>query len=65
MGPEERFKEWEFPIIEEGKLNKYLWVVQNKDKFELGYKTDIGAFTYINAKFGVIIAINAPPRPQK
>lgn len=26
-----------------------------KDNLELGYKTDIGAFTYINAKFGVTI----------
>jgi len=30
-------------------------LVQHKDKLELGYKTDIGAFTYINAKSGVII----------
>jgi acetyltransferase-like isoleucine patch superfamily enzyme len=29
--------------------------VQHKDNLELGYKTDIGAFTYINAKHGVII----------
>ncbi len=50
-----RFKDWKYPDIEEGKLNKYNWVVQHKDKFKLGYKTDIGAFTYINAKNGVII----------
>jgi len=30
-------------------------VVQNKDGLKLGYKTDIGAFTYINAKYGVVI----------
>jgi acetyltransferase-like isoleucine patch superfamily enzyme len=30
-------------------------VVQNKDGLQLGYHTDIGAFTYINAKFGVVI----------
>jgi len=52
---ENRFKEWEYPKIEEGKLTKYNWMVQNKDGFELGYKTDIGAFTYINAKNGVVI----------
>ena len=28
---------------------------QHKDNLELGYKTDIGAFSYINAKYGVII----------
>ncbi|MBA7649341.1 2,3,4,5-tetrahydropyridine-2,6-dicarboxylate N-acetyltransferase [subsurface metagenome] len=51
----ERFKEWTHPKIEEGKLTKYNWMVQNKDGLKLGYKTDIGAFTYINAKNGVII----------
>lgn len=50
-----KFKDWEHPEIEEGKLTKYNWMVQHKDKLKLGYKTDIGAFTYINAKNGVII----------
>ena len=50
-----RFKDWEYPQIEEGKLTKYNWIVQHKDKLKLGYKTDIGAFTYINAENGVII----------
>ena len=50
-----RFRDWEYPEIEEGKLTEYNWVVQHKDKLKLGYKTDIGAFTYINAKNGVII----------
>jgi len=51
----ERFENWEYPEVEEGKLTKYNWVVQHKDKLKLGYKTDIGAFTYINAKHGVVI----------
>jgi len=51
----DRFKEWEYPKIEEGKLTKYNWMVQNKDGLKLGYKTDIGAFSYINAKNGVVI----------
>ena len=50
-----RFKKWEYPEIEEGKLTKYSWMVQHKNKLKLGYKTDIGAFTYINAKNGVTI----------
>ncbi|MFC1926809.1 acyltransferase [Chloroflexota bacterium] len=50
-----RFEDWQYPEIEEGKLTKYNWVVQHKDKLKLGYKTDIGSFTYINAKNGVII----------
>ena len=51
----ERFDDWKYPEIEEGKLTKYHWVVQHKDKLKLGYKTDIGAFSYINAKHGVVI----------
>jgi acetyltransferase-like isoleucine patch superfamily enzyme len=55
MNSETRFKKWEYPQIEDGKLSKYNWVVQHTSGFELGYKTDIGAFTYINAQHGVII----------
>ena len=50
-----RFKNWQYPEIEEGKLTKYNWIVQNKENLKLGIKTDIGAFTYINAKYGVDI----------
>jgi acetyltransferase-like isoleucine patch superfamily enzyme len=52
---EDRFEDWQYPEIEEGKPTKYNWVVQNKEGLRLGYRTDIGAFTYINAKFGVTI----------
>ncbi len=55
MQENERFNNWKFPEIEEGKLTKYNWVVQNKDGLKLGYKSDVGAFCYINAKYGVII----------
>jgi acetyltransferase-like isoleucine patch superfamily enzyme len=51
----ERFSKWEYPVIEDGKPNKYNWVVQNISGFKLGYMTDIGVFTYINAKNGVTI----------
>ena len=54
----DRFKNWKYPEIEEGKLTKYNWLVQNKDGLTLGCQTDIGAFTYINAKYGVIIEDN-------
>jgi len=50
-----RFEKWTYPDIKEGIPNKYQWMVQNIEGFELGANTDIGAFTYINAKFGVII----------
>lgn len=55
MQESNRFDNWKFPEIEEGKLTKYNWIVQNKDGLKLGYKSDIGAFCYINAKNGVII----------
>jgi acetyltransferase-like isoleucine patch superfamily enzyme len=55
MDEQNRFNDWEYPDIEDGKPTEYNWVVQYKDGFELGYKTDIGAFTYINAKHGVTI----------
>ena len=51
----ERFIDWKYPVIKEGVPTKYNWVVQNIDNLKLGNKTDIGAFTYINAKYGVII----------
>jgi len=51
----ERFDDWVMPSIEDGKLTKYNWVVQNSNNFRLGYWTDIGAFSYINAKNGVTI----------
>ena len=55
MTEQSRFENWEYPAIEDGKPTKYHWVVQHKDNLSLGYRTDIGAFTYINAKHGVII----------
>jgi acetyltransferase-like isoleucine patch superfamily enzyme len=55
MSEQKRFKNWEYPEIEDGKLTKYNWIVQNKDGLKLGYATDIGAFSYINAAYGVDI----------
>ena len=51
----ERFTDWQFPDIQEGKPTQYNWVVQHVHNFHLGLKTDIGAFTYINAKHGVTV----------
>ena len=55
MNEKDRFDNWKLPEIIDGQPTKYNWIVQNKDDFELGYKTDIGAFSYINAKYGVVI----------
>jgi len=53
-----RFENWKKPKIIEGKTTKYNWIVQNLEGLVLGSKTDIGAFTYINALHGVIIEDN-------
>jgi len=50
-----RFKNWKKPIIKEGKLTEYNWLVQGVENFKLGKETDLGAFVYINAEVGVVI----------
>ena len=52
---EDRFREWKAPVIEEGVATQWHWVVQGVPGLQLGRRTDIGAFTYINARFGVEI----------
>ena len=52
---EKRFTTWKKPKIEHGKLTKWNWMVQHPQNLKLGKETDIGAFTYINAKYGVSI----------
>lgn len=51
----DRFSDWKQPSIKEGIPTKWNWLVQNVKGLKLGFKTDIGAFTYINAKHGVVI----------
>jgi acetyltransferase-like isoleucine patch superfamily enzyme len=51
----DRFNDWKPPVINDGELTKYNWMVQHPDGLSLGSHTDIGAFTYINAKYGVTI----------
>ena len=49
-------REWRPPnYIKSGNLaiSEWLWVVQHLENFKLGKYTDIGIFTYINAKYGV------------
>ena len=51
----QRFNDWVMPEIEDGVPTKYQWMVQNVEGLKLGERTDIGAFTYINAQNGVVI----------
>ena len=55
MTSKERFADWHYPRIQEGQPTRHNWIVQHVKNFKLGRLTDIGAFTYINAKFGVTI----------
>ncbi len=55
LSMEDRFAQWQYPEIIDGIPTKYHWLVQHCENFTLGYKTDIGAFTYINARYGVVL----------
>lgn len=50
--------EWEKPVIEHGKLTKWNWLVHFPENLKLGSNTDIGAFTFIDARNGVEIEDN-------
>jgi acetyltransferase-like isoleucine patch superfamily enzyme len=39
-------------------MTKWNWMCQHHENLELGVNSDVGAFTYINAKFGVSIGEN-------
>jgi acetyltransferase-like isoleucine patch superfamily enzyme len=51
----DRFQDWKPPEIRDGELTRHHWLVQHSANLQLGHRTDIGAFTYINAKHGVTI----------
>jgi len=54
----ERFKDWQHPEFDETGMTKWNWMCQYHENLELGECADIGAFTYINAKYGVEIQEN-------
>ena len=54
----DRFEDWRPQKTEHGKLTEYNWMVQHRENLTLGSHSDIGAFTYINAKHGVTIGPN-------
>ena len=51
-------KNWEQPIIFHGVPTRWNWIVNYPEGLELGENVDIGAFTFINAKYGVRIGNN-------
>ena len=48
-------KKWIKPKIKNSKLTKYNYIVQYPESLELGKSFDIGTFTYINCRYGVMI----------
>ena len=50
-----RFKNWRQPDFDEDGWTRYGWRCQYREGLKLGYGCDIGCFTYINAKYGVVI----------
>ncbi len=51
----ERFKSWKPPEFDERGMTKWNWMCQHREGLKLGKNCDIGAFCYINAKYGVEI----------
>lgn len=52
---EKKSKNWIPPKIEHNKLTQWNWMVGHPKNLRLGKYVDIGAFCYINARFGVEI----------
>ena len=49
---------WKKPNIKHNKLTKWNWMISHPEHLKLGENTDIGAFTYIQAEYGVEIGNN-------
>jgi len=54
----ERLKTWKKPEFDEKNMTRWNWMCQYNDNLKLGKQVDIGAFTYINARYGVEIEKN-------
>jgi len=50
-----RFKNWNLPKFNKKGMTRWNWMCQYHENLKLGRNSDIGAFTYINARNGVII----------
>ena len=61
---DDRFVDLHYPEITDGKPTRYNWLVKNVSGLSLGFKTDIGEFSYINAQYGVVIEDEVNVRPH-
>ncbi len=46
-----QFTDWKQPEFDETGMTRWNWMCQYPEGLKLGRNTDIGAFTYINAKY--------------
>ena len=53
--PSKRFKVWRRPKIIHGKLTEYNWVVLHPEHLDLADYVDIGAFTILDARSGIVV----------
>ena len=57
MKGSKKFKKWQFPEFDEKGMTKWNWMCQYHENLKIGKSVDTGAFTYINARFGVEIGV--------
>ena len=53
-----RFENWKKPKIEHLKMTKWGWIVSHPESLIMGENVDIGAFSYLNAYYGIRIEDN-------
>ena len=53
--PSLRFKQWKRPKVVHGELNEYNWLVLYPEGLELADYVDIGSFTLLNARSGIVL----------
>lgn len=54
-----RFNNWQPPEFDDKGLTRWNWMCQHHRNLTVEKGSDIGAFTYINARYGVLIGENA------
>lgn len=50
-----RFKNWQRPKFDENDKTRWGWMCQHHENLIIGKQSDIGAFSYLNAKNGIEI----------
>ena len=53
--PSKRFSSWKRPSLVHGKLNEYNWIVLYPEGLKLADYVDIGAFTLLQARSGIVV----------